>query len=39
MAFPISRTNVAQNQRNRAAFRELVKVAAAHGWGEYRTAP
>jgi (+)-pinoresinol hydroxylase len=39
MAFPISRTNVAQNQRNRNAFRELVKVAAAHGWGEYRTAP
>jgi (+)-pinoresinol hydroxylase len=39
MAFPISRTNVAQNQRNRAAFRELVKVAAEHGWGEYRTAP
>jgi 4-cresol dehydrogenase (hydroxylating) len=30
---------VAQNQRNRAAFRELVKVAAEHGWGEYRTAP
>jgi 4-cresol dehydrogenase (hydroxylating) len=39
MAFPISRTNAAQNQRNRAAFRELVKVAAANGWGEYRTAP
>ena len=39
MAFPISRTNVAQNQRNRAAFRELVTVAAEHGWGEYRTAP
>jgi len=39
MAFPVSRTNVAQNQRTRAVFRELVKVAAEHGWGEYRTAP
>jgi 4-cresol dehydrogenase (hydroxylating) len=39
MAFPISRTNVAQNQRTREAFRELVRVAAEHGWGEYRTAP
>jgi (+)-pinoresinol hydroxylase len=39
MAFPISRTNVAQNQRSREAFRELVKIAAQHGWGEYRTAP
>jgi hypothetical protein len=39
MAFPISRTNVEQNRRTRDRFRELVKVAAAHGWGEYRTAP
>lgn len=39
MAFPISRSNVAQNQRTRTVFRELVKVAAEHGWGEYRTAP
>jgi 4-cresol dehydrogenase (hydroxylating) len=39
MAFPISRTNVAQNRRNREVFRALVKVAAEHGWGEYRTAP
>jgi FAD/FMN-containing dehydrogenase len=39
MAFPISRTNVEQNRRSREAFRALVKVAAEHGWGEYRTAP
>jgi 4-cresol dehydrogenase (hydroxylating) len=39
MAFPISRTNVQQNQRNRETFRTLVRVAAEHGWGEYRTAP
>jgi 4-cresol dehydrogenase (hydroxylating) len=39
MAFPISRTNVAQNQRTREVFRALVTVAAEHGWGEYRTAP
>jgi 4-cresol dehydrogenase (hydroxylating) len=39
MAFPISRTNVEQNKRTRDAFRHLVKVAAQHGWGEYRTAP
>jgi 4-cresol dehydrogenase (hydroxylating) len=39
MAFPISRTNVAQNKRSREVFRHLVKVAAEHGWGEYRTAP
>jgi 4-cresol dehydrogenase (hydroxylating) len=25
------------NRRNREAFRELVKVSAEHGWGEYRT--
>ena len=39
MAFPISRTNVEQNRQSREAFRYLVKVAAEHGWGEYRTAP
>jgi (+)-pinoresinol hydroxylase len=39
MAFPISRRNVAQNRRSREVFRHLVKVAAEHGWGEYRTAP
>ena len=39
MAFPISRTNVEQNRRTRDQFRQLVKVAAEHGWGEYRTAP
>ena len=39
MAFPISRTNIEQNKKTREAFRQLVKVAAEHGWGEYRTAP
>lgn len=39
MALPISRTNVAQNKQTRDTFRQLVKVAALHGWGEYRTAP
>jgi 4-cresol dehydrogenase (hydroxylating) len=39
MAFPISRTNVEQNRQSREVFRFLVKVAAEHGWGEYRTAP
>jgi 4-cresol dehydrogenase (hydroxylating) len=39
MAFRISRTNVEQNRRTREVFRHLVKVAADHGWGEYRTAP
>jgi (+)-pinoresinol hydroxylase len=27
------------NQKNRAAFRRLIQIAAEHGWGEYRTAP
>jgi hypothetical protein len=36
--FPITR-DVATNKRNRDAFKHLVKVAAEHGWGEYRTAP
>jgi 4-cresol dehydrogenase (hydroxylating) len=39
MAFRISRTNVEQNRRTREVFRHLVKVAAEHGYGEYRTAP
>jgi 4-cresol dehydrogenase (hydroxylating) len=28
----------AQNAKSRAMFRELIKVCAAHGWSEYRTA-
>lgn len=28
-----------QNKKNRDAFRRIVKIAAEHGWGEYRTAP
>jgi len=39
MAFPMSRSNIEQNRRTREHFRALVKVAAEHGWGEYRTAP
>jgi 4-cresol dehydrogenase (hydroxylating) len=39
MGFPISKTDVAQNQRTREVFSTLVQVAADHGWGEYRTAP
>ncbi len=34
--FPISH-NPEANKRNRDAFRHLVRVAASHGWGEYRT--
>ena len=37
-AFPVTR-DPATNQKNRAAFRQLVQIAAEHGWGEYRTAP
>jgi 4-cresol dehydrogenase (hydroxylating) len=29
--------DVAINQRTREVFKRLVKVAAEHGWGEYRT--
>jgi 4-cresol dehydrogenase (hydroxylating) len=36
--FPVM-TDVATNRKNRAAFYKLIKVAAEHGWGEYRTAP
>jgi FAD/FMN-containing dehydrogenase len=32
-------TDIATNQKNRAAFRKLIQTAAQHGWGEYRTAP
>jgi (+)-pinoresinol hydroxylase len=34
--FPIAH-DVKVNQRSREIFRHLVKVAAEHGWGEYRT--
>jgi len=37
--FLVSRSDAEQNRKIRAAFHELIKVAAAHGWGEYRTAP
>ena len=36
--FPITH-DVATNQKNRKAFEAIVKIAADHGWGEYRTAP
>jgi len=37
-AFPVTK-DVETNKKNRAAFQKLVKVAADHGWGEYRTPP
>jgi 4-cresol dehydrogenase (hydroxylating) len=36
LGFSVTR-DVAENRKNRAIFRELVRVAAEHGWGEYRT--
>jgi 4-cresol dehydrogenase (hydroxylating) len=36
--FPITH-DPAVNRKNREAFKTLVKIAADHGWGEYRTAP
>jgi (+)-pinoresinol hydroxylase len=36
--FPITH-DIETNRKNRAAFKKIVQVAAAHGWGEYRTAP
>ena len=36
--FPITH-DMETNKKNRAKFQELVKIAAEHGWGEYRTAP
>jgi len=36
--FPITH-DPETNKKNRASFQKLVKVAAEHGWGEYRTAP
>lgn len=38
VGFPITR-DIETNRKNRDAFRYLVRVAAEHGWGEYRTAP
>jgi (+)-pinoresinol hydroxylase len=32
-------TDIATNRKNRSAFYQLIRVAAEHGWGEYRTAP
>ena len=36
--FPITR-DVKTNRENREKFRKLIKIAADHGWGEYRTPP
>ncbi|HTR47241.1 MAG TPA: FAD-binding oxidoreductase [Verrucomicrobiae bacterium] len=36
--FPITH-DPETNKKNRASFQRLVKIAAEHGWGEYRTAP
>ena len=38
MALQVTR-NVEVDRKNRSAFKELVKIAAEHGWGEYRTPP
>ena len=37
--FLVSRSDTEANQRIRTFFHRLIEVAAAHGWGEYRTAP
>jgi 4-cresol dehydrogenase (hydroxylating) len=39
MGLPVSRTDVAANQRLREAFTRLANAGAARGWGEYRTPP
>jgi hypothetical protein len=39
MGFPVSRTDIAANQRMRATFRRLADLGAERGWGEYRTPP
>jgi len=31
--------DIETNKKNREAFRQIVKLAAEHGWGEFRTAP
>ena len=38
IGIPITR-NVETDRKNRDGFRQLIKVAAEHGWVEYRTAP
>lgn len=38
VALPVTRSSTT-NAKVREIFRELVEVAAKHGWGEYRTAP
>jgi 4-cresol dehydrogenase (hydroxylating) len=38
VALPVTRSSTT-NAKVREIFRELVEVAAQHGWGEYRTAP
>ncbi len=36
--FPVTH-DPATNKKNREAFKQIVALAAEHGWGEYRTAP
>ena len=36
--FPVVR-DIETNKKNRDIFRRMIKLAAEHGWGEYRTAP
>jgi hypothetical protein len=38
-SLPVSRLDPAINRRSRAAFEQLAKTAAEHGWGEYRSPP
>ena len=38
-SLPVSRLNPEINRRSRAAFEAIAKVAAEHGWGEYRSPP
>jgi len=38
-SLPVSRLNPEINRRSRAAFEAIAKVAAQHGWGEYRSPP
>jgi 4-cresol dehydrogenase (hydroxylating) len=38
-SLPVSRLNPEINRRSRAAFEKVAKVAAEHGWGEYRSPP
>jgi 4-cresol dehydrogenase (hydroxylating) len=38
-SLPVSRLDSAINRKSRAAFEALARVAAEHGWGEYRSPP